>query len=237
MRHTWGPAGARTRTSPACMRQPAGSHRAGAPAPGRGGDAWGVIGPPRGAGPGGWPADVEPQAVQRYSARDNVQPLAPYFAHGEDSTRTPGCDRRVAGLGRGRSHPRATHVGRHRGGRPGGLAPDGPSGAGWDARWAGPGRAQTLNRKRFNVIRRAIRLNRLRLHLCGPARGTVVQRSGAIRSNAAPAAPNRRQTRPDPRLADPSRDAGPQVGLSGRARRGLDDINFNKRPDLSAGGP
>src|SRR5712691_8130968 len=34
---------------------------------------------------------------------------------------------------------------------------------------AGPGRAQTLNRKRFNVIRRAIRLNRMRLHLCGRA--------------------------------------------------------------------
>src|SRR5258708_2723956 len=77
---------------------------------------------------------------------------------------------------------------------------------------AGHGWAQTLNRKRFNVIRRAIRLNRMRLHLCGPARGTVVQQSGAIRSNAAPAAPNRRQTRPDPRLADPHARRGTSDG-------------------------
>src|SRR6266700_7591779 len=77
---------------------------------------------------------------------------------------------------------------------------------------AGHRRAQTLNRKRFNRIRRAIRLNRLRLHLCGPARGTVVQQSGAIRGNAAPAAPNRRQTRPDPRLADPHARRGTSDG-------------------------
>src|SRR5712691_10329477 len=60
---------------------------------------------------------------------------------------------------------------------------------------AGPGRAQTLNRKRFKVIRRAIRLNRMRVHLCGPARGTVVQQSGAIRSNAPPI---RAESTPDP---------------------------------------
>ena len=73
---------------------------------------------------------------------------------------------------------------------------------------AGPGRAQTLNRKRFNVIRRAIRLNRLRLHLCGPARGTVVQQSGAMRSNAAQ--PRRIDARPAPTPASliPTRVVG-----------------------------
>src|SRR5712691_1484040 len=53
------------------------------------------------------------------------------------------------------------------------------------------------------------------LNLCGPARGTVVQQSGALPSNAAPATPNRRQTRPDPRLADPHARHGTSDGADG----------------------
>ncbi len=61
------------------------------------------------------------------------------------------------------------------------------------------GPAQTLNRKRFNVIRRAVRLNRLRLHLCRPACGTVARQSGPRRSNAA----SRTESMPGPARTPP----------------------------------